>query len=255
MIDNNINALAKMVVVEFSSIRLSELKKLNFDKISELYKNHSHEKEMSEYSFSFDSDEMRDFLLTNCDEFDVNSENLTNYSVKSKYITIINKNPSWASLYKSQYPDLSSFKITIPVEEYVELFYEYGKSIHMNIVDRIEIPYKQKVLSDTDNIENTMKLIQQSVTLFEKQMEGLKEISSHHYNLKCNSPLADNYLMSVNQTMLLEDCCSDYLQKHLLEGWRIISICNQPNQRRPDYILGKVIPADEVKSSALRGIY
>lgn len=49
-------------------------------------------------------------------------------------------------------------------------------------------------------------------------------------------------LMLFNNVMLLEDACSDALQTHIDEGWRIIAACPQPNQRRPDYILGRYDP-------------
>jgi len=49
-----------------------------------------------------------------------------------------------------------------------------------------------------------------------------------------------NYsLNSYNKVMVIEDACTDELQKHLNDGWRIICACPPLNQRRPDYILGK----------------
>lgn len=49
-------------------------------------------------------------------------------------------------------------------------------------------------------------------------------------------------LLSFNRVMLLEDACSDNLQSHIDAGWNIIAACPQPNQRRPDYILGRYDP-------------
>ena len=34
--------------------------------------------------------------------------------------------------------------------------------------------------------------------------------------------------------------------KVISEGWRILAICPQPNQRRPDYIMGR-LPLPEEK--------
>lgn len=49
-----------------------------------------------------------------------------------------------------------------------------------------------------------------------------------------------NYALSAfTKVILLEDCCTDILQTHLDEGWRIIAICPPLNKRRPDYILAK----------------
>lgn len=36
-----------------------------------------------------------------------------------------------------------------------------------------------------------------------------------------------------------EDCCTQEIQDLLKDGWRILAILPQPNQRRPDYILGR----------------
>jgi hypothetical protein len=55
--------------------------------------------------------------------------------------------------------------------------------------------------------------------------------------------------------MLLSDACSDALQNELDNGWRIIAACPQPDQRRPDYSLGRFEPGDEPGAgrSAKRG--
>lgn len=53
---------------------------------------------------------------------------------------------------------------------------------------------------------------------------------------------SDSYLPAVDKVMVLEDACTDKLQEHLEEGWRIIAVCPQRDQRRPDYILGKAPP-------------
>jgi hypothetical protein len=43
---------------------------------------------------------------------------------------------------------------------------------------------------------------------------------------------------------LLDDACTDNLQAHLNEGWRIIAVCPPDAKRRPDYILGRTKRAD-----------
>lgn len=45
-------------------------------------------------------------------------------------------------------------------------------------------------------------------------------------------------LLLMRSVRLLEDACTDDLQRELDKGWRIIAACPQPDQRRPDYILG-----------------
>lgn len=60
-----------------------------------------------------------------------------------------------------------------------------------------------------------------------------------YFNNKCNTHVSDISLFSVTETLLLESGCTDLLQSKLKDGWRILSICPQPDQRRPDYILGR----------------
>lgn len=100
------------------------------------------------------------------------------------------------------------------------------------------------------------ELIKQNLELMQKQYEQLKEFSigveQLAFNQKSNAPVSDTFLHSADTILLLEDCCSDELQRALNAGWRIISVTPQPNQRRPDYILGKA--TGDKPNSALRYI-
>ena len=58
-------------------------------------------------------------------------------------------------------------------------------------------------------------------------------------NEKCNVSVAGLGLLCVDTVKLRTDHCTDALQRDLEDGWKIIAICVQPDQRRPDYILGK----------------
>jgi hypothetical protein len=62
------------------------------------------------------------------------------------------------------------------------------------------------------------------------------------YNQRCEVHMPGQALSTYNDIMLLEDCCSDELQVQLGKGWRITAACPQPDQRRPDYILGRFNP-------------
>ncbi len=63
----------------------------------------------------------------------------------------------------------------------------------------------------------------------------------HVYNEHVEVHTPGNMLATYNETLLLEDACTDELQKSLDNGWRIIAACPQA-QRRPDYILGRYNP-------------
>lgn len=60
-----------------------------------------------------------------------------------------------------------------------------------------------------------------------------------YFNSKCNTHVSDVSLFTITETMVLENGCTEMLQARLKEGWRILSICPQPDQRRPDYVLGR----------------
>jgi hypothetical protein len=59
-------------------------------------------------------------------------------------------------------------------------------------------------------------------------------------NQKCNVVVAGTSVLEITEVQLASDCCTDSLQRQLENGWRILAICVQPDQRRPDYIMGKV---------------
>lgn len=47
-------------------------------------------------------------------------------------------------------------------------------------------------------------------------------------------------LMQLNKVKVIENACTNELQDRIDEGWRIIAVCQQIGDRRPDYVLGKV---------------
>lgn len=46
-------------------------------------------------------------------------------------------------------------------------------------------------------------------------------------------------LFSVDEVTWLEDACTDDLQRHLDDRWRILAVCPAENSRRPTYVLGR----------------
>lgn len=47
-------------------------------------------------------------------------------------------------------------------------------------------------------------------------------------------------LFAIDEVTYIEDACTDALQDHLDKGWKILCVCPPNNQRRPDYILGRI---------------
>jgi hypothetical protein len=59
------------------------------------------------------------------------------------------------------------------------------------------------------------------------------------FNSKVQVHVAGLGLLNVTEVENHNDCCTEYLQEKLADGWRILAVCVQPDQRRPDYILGR----------------
>lgn len=59
-------------------------------------------------------------------------------------------------------------------------------------------------------------------------------------NIKNHFVQPGNELLKIQNAIAVENICTDTLRTDYLEkGWMILAICPQPNQRRPDYILGR----------------
>jgi len=51
-------------------------------------------------------------------------------------------------------------------------------------------------------------------------------------------------LLTINEVEVLTDACTDALQQHLDDGWRILCVCPPNAQRRPDYVIGRTKSSD-----------
>lgn len=65
-----------------------------------------------------------------------------------------------------------------------------------------------------------------------------------HFNDRVHVHVPGLGLMAVQQVEVRPDHCTEALQKDLDAGWRILAVCPQPDQRRPDYILGRTDKGD-----------
>lgn len=216
--------LLKFVEVEFRSIFKKEVDKL-CDTIKQLYNENSEPTYKSwEYTklYSYNSDEYNHVIKLSDDE------------IKEKYKDNI---------------CLSQFKVKLPLSLYTDILYKYHDHKHLSftIADKFEIELADH---DTFITDTHTKILDHNIDLLQKINKSLNAIENHHFNIKCQTPLVDNFLSRVNQIVLLDDCCSDILQSYLAKGWRIISVCPQPNQRRPDYILGMVVDEKDIKKDA-----
>lgn len=119
----------------------------------------------------------------------------------------------------------------------------------MLIQERIAFDYRQKLVTEIDPAELFKEMAEKNELQLTLQESGAGNV----YNNKCDVHMPGNMLASYNEVQLLEDSCSDVLQSSLSSGWHLIAVCPQPDQRRPDYILGRFNPGKEINDDASRG--
>lgn len=141
---------------------------------------------------------------------------------------------------QEEYPKFKTLQLDLQDEELLEIV--------MNKVQFDLVSTKTLKVSFTPN-EAMDALYQQTTAMAERFSEQLTRMSANTFNQKCNVHSGSVSLQEYNQMLLLEDPCTDMVQRHLNDGWRIIAVCVQPDQRRPDYVLGKKVefPDSEAK--------
>lgn len=72
-----------------------------------------------------------------------------------------------------------------------------------------------------------------------EQIQNLETPRPIQFNERCHVSVAGNGLLSINDVAVHLDLCTDRLQELLDNGWSILAVCVQPDQRRPDYVLGR----------------
>lgn len=106
-----------------------------------------------------------------------------------------------------------------------------------------ELSLKKISFEVKQQIKVNIDITQQLIEYAEKPIKLIQEKGSKNiYNQKCEVHMPGHSLSLYNEICLKEDCCTDDLQSELNSGWRIIAACPQPDNRRPDYILGRFNP-------------
>lgn len=101
---------------------------------------------------------------------------------------------------------------------------------------------KESILSEEPSIGNINSIlyqIEEKSSSLNKLVDKIKETT---FNSKTNVHVGGGLITTYNDLLLKENICTDILQTELNNGWRIIAVCVQPNQRRPDYVLGRFNP-------------
>ena len=108
------------------------------------------------------------------------------------------------------------------------------------------------VKSEEPTVENLNGIVSRIEEKFSSIHKDLELVRNQQLNQKVNVHVGGGLIVTYNELLLKENCCTDELQECLTEGWRIIAVCVQPDQRRPDYVLGRFNPQFDCDISAKR---
>lgn len=148
--------------------------------------------------------------------------------------------PSWRDTFDKEKAEKDSdYKLVIPVDLYqiseqnnyiveLERFTSKFPNLEVNIKG---IP--KAIGNDNADLILQMNKVAEKIEEAKNRFEKVVE-----FNQKCEVHVPNLGLLNVNQVAYATDYCTEELQQLLFQGWRILAICPQPDQRRPDYILG-----------------
>ena len=118
----------------------------------------------------------------------------------------------------------------------------------------IKCRYPYHIEATVNSEEPTINNIHSILEEIREKQSGLNkmysDIKNQLFNQKCDVHIGGGFIATYNELKLKENSCTDELQNELNDGWRIISVCVQPNQRRPDYVLGRYNPNLDVTCDA-----
>lgn len=157
---------------------------------------------------------------------------------------------------------IDMLSLTVTLEEVNKDGYQYVpckvEQVIISADQMLQLTEKNERLTVIQTVNLDAGIQEVFSSTIEKHLEqALSRIgisAGNTYNNKCDVHMPGNLLATYNEVQLLEDSCTDVLQESLSQGWRILSVCPQPDQRRPDYILGRYNPTkDGDYVSASRG--
>lgn len=138
---------------------------------------------------------------------------------------------------KDTYEALRRILPTLPEDPIAEKFdswqtYVADIDVILQYVDNIEI---RRPIRTTSVYHSMLDMADKIVDKFHK----IERMNEQLFNRKVEVHVPGNELLKINKVHVLQDACTDEVQRHLDDGWRILAVCPQPDQRRPDYIMGR----------------
>lgn len=165
--------------------------------------------------------------------------------------------------YANEYAYWDTFSIRVDAEDLAEYATKLDGRLNITHTEAftLKMPHDAELTKATSMLEMHQQLNSMSAKTLEqlRQAESMMKLNADDlgtfFNNRCNQHQPTVGLWNFNETMLLENSCTDQLQDYLDDGWRIIAVSPQPDQRRPDYILARFnINRDfNKKDGALRG--
>ena len=154
-------------------------------------------------------------------------EDYDNFAKKFANIDFVTVTPASEVVGKASY-DIKKFSNDVSIVDEDKILKLSLNNIKFKVIEKVDL-----------NIDITEQLVE----LAEKPIKLTQEsVGDQYYNSKCEVHMPGMAMSMYNEMLLLEDCCTDELQSSLNSGWRIIAACPQPDQRRPDYIMGRFNP-------------
>lgn len=181
----------------------------------------------------------------------VYNEDEADYLKKAEVAKMAGLEPKpWSSFFKPNKEDphgsdlFSSGEITAEHNPRVVVD---GEKLNELIVAGISVSEVKKVVTETD----VSKIIARMADKPQIVLESGDAARNHNARVDVHMP--GQALSMYNELMVREDARTGELEGVLNRGWRIIAACPQPDQRRPDYILGRYNPeADALQNGAAR---
>jgi hypothetical protein len=122
-------------------------------------------------------------------------------------------------------------KLSTSKEYIVEL------SSFMSAFPELEINLRGTMKANNSGFDNAINLMLQAEAKLTTALKSFNE--KIEFNNRCDVHIGNLGLLNINQLAYTTDKCTEELQNILNEGWRILAVCPQPDQRRPDYVLGR----------------
>lgn len=122
-----------------------------------------------------------------------------------------------------------------------------------NLYPNLEITIKGIPKAINDDSVSMISMMNEVANKIDEAKNRFEKVVE--FNQECNVHVPNLGLLNLNKLAYATDYCTEMLQERLLQGWRLIAVCPQPDQRRPDYILGMHVDELDVNVVSVEHYY